>query len=170
MLNVTALVSFDLANPLKSLSWAIRSNIINAVKVGMREAEYISKIEFLSGGGRAKAVLNRRSGRLYNSVKGVGMGGPAGFIATGTLYTEGVEYASIHETGGVIRHPGSRARIRQFMKFKYPSGPWIYAKQTAAHDITIPQRSYLERAMKRLEPWMDSALERAIKAAFNNRK
>jgi hypothetical protein len=161
--------AYNIANPLKSLSWAIRSNIIVAVKVGMREAEYISKIEFLSGQGRAKTILNRRSGRLYNSVKGVGRGGPAGFIASGSLYSEGVEYADIHETGGIIYHPGSTARNRIKMKFFWKKiGKIVFASKTKAHNIPIPQRSFIERAMRKLEPWMEDALDRAVKSAHKN--
>lgn len=159
-------IGFNIGNPAERLSWAIRSNIINAVKVGMKDAEYISKVELLSGKGRAKTILNYRSGRLFNSVKGVGYGGPKGFIATGELSSEGVEYAAIHEYGGVIAHPGAKAHNVYMKWYSKLHKRIIRARQTEPHDIVIPKRSFLERAIKLNTANMEAKIARAIEVAL----
>lgn len=161
-------ITFAKENPAKSLSWAIRSNIINAVRVGMKDAEYISKVDLLSGKGQARTKLNYRSGRLYNSVKGVGRGGPAGFIATGELSSEGVEYAAIHEYGGTIHHPGSKAHNVYMRWYSKLYKRVVWARETPAHDITIPRRSFLERAMELNAANMEAKIERAIEVGLRD--
>jgi len=158
---------FSIPNPAKGFSWAIRSNIINAVKVGMRDAEYISKVELLSGGGKAKNILNYRSGRLSRSVKGTGRGGPAGFIATGELRSDGVEYAGIHEEGGIIQHPGTEKLVKFYSKLykKY-----VFSRGTEAHNINIKERSFLRRAIERNAANMESRIEWAIEVAIRDTK
>lgn len=157
--------SYDIANRVKGTSWAIRSNIVEAVKDGMKDAEVISKTKFLSGMGRATATLNKRSGALHDSVHGVGRGGPKGYIATGELYSEGVEYAAAHEYGAIIQHPGARAFFYYLKFYSKKLKKWIRVLETQPHTITIPQRSFLGRAMDKVEPHLTAQIEAALEKA-----
>ncbi len=100
-------------------------------------------------------VLNMRSGRLYNSITNEMIEDTTSII--GEVATRGVPYAAIHEYGGVIKHPGSN----KFQAWMGAAG-MVYTHFTRAHDIPIPERSYMRSALAEMR---DSIVARLTNAA-----
>ncbi len=93
----------------------------------------------LSGG-----VLNKRSGKLYDSIKQQMVENTTSLFAR--VYSDGVVYAAIHEYGGTIKHPGSD----KFQAWTDGYGGWIYAHKTKPHLIPMPERSYLRSTLEEM--------------------
>lgn len=107
----------------------------------------------LSGG-----VLNRRSGRLYNSIQSQLIENTTSIY--GRVSTHGVPYAAIHEFGGVIKHPGSS----KFQAWQGPGG-WVYTHMTRPHDIPIPQRSYMRSSLSEMQAEVVERMTAAVRGA-----
>jgi phage gpG-like protein len=86
-------------------------------------------------------VLNKISGDLQRSIKSRMVENRNQIY--GEVYSDGsVPYASIHEYGGIINHPGSS----KFQAFDI-SGQTIFTHFTRPHTITIPERSYMRSSL-----------------------
>jgi phage gpG-like protein len=109
----------------------------------------------LSGG-----VLNKRTGRLYNSIQSQLIENTTAIY--GRVSTSGVPYAAIHEFGGVIKHPGSS----KFQAWQSPGG-WVYARMTRPHDIPSPERSYMRSSLADMR---DEIVERMSSAVRDGAK
>ncbi len=57
-----------------------------------------------------------------------------------------LEYAAIHEYGGTIHVPEIRPRRAKALHF-YVGGASVFAMRARAHDIRMPQRSFLRSAL-----------------------
>lgn len=57
-----------------------------------------------------------------------------------------LDYAAIHNFGGVIHKPEQKAptkRGKPFWAWLTPEGTWRYTKRIRAHDVTIPARPFV---------------------------
>lgn len=98
----------------------------------------------------------KRTGTLRRSIhiETIAVKPKAALVAIGT----DLEYAAIHEFGGVIHHPGGTpyilidSQVRFVSKANAPAG----APVTAPHDIPVPARPYLR-------PAFDTKKEEAVK-------
>jgi phage gpG-like protein len=106
----------------------------------------------LSGG-----VLNKRTGRLYNSIQSMLIENTTSIY--GRVSTQGVPYAAIHEFGGIIKHPGSS----KFQAWQGPGG-WVYTHMTRPHDIPIPQRSYMQSSLNDMRDEIVERMTAAVRA------
>jgi phage gpG-like protein len=107
----------------------------------------------LSGG-----VLNKRTGRLYNSVQSMLIENTTSIY--GRVSTQGVPYAAIHEFGGIIQHPGSS----KFQAWQN-AGAWVYTHMTRAHDITMPERSYMRSSLADMQAEIVERMTVAVRGA-----
>lgn len=117
-------------------------------------------------------VLNVRSGALRRSItQAVDDKGSAGVY--GRVFSAGdVKYAGIHEFGGVIKHPGGtkffidRATGRaKFISNNSEAAAWAYP-ETRAHDIKMPERSFLRSSLGDMEGRIVSGLKEAVVGAL----
>lgn len=97
-------------------------------------------------------VLNRRNGGLGQSIQQKVDSTSTSVV--GTVYSAGdVKYAAIHEFGGVINHPGGTAfYVSQLLggrAFWVSNASALADKlpRTAAHQITMPERSYMRSSL-----------------------
>jgi phage gpG-like protein len=88
-------------------------------------------------------VLHVRSGTLRRSITYAIRETDAAI--TGIVGTN-LEYAAIHEYGGVIHVPEIRPRRAKALHF-YVGGKEIFAKFARAHDVHMPERSFLRSAL-----------------------
>ena len=140
------------------------------------------KEEKLSG-----QVLKNRTGRLRRSISpDVKIG--VGTSVVGSVSTN-VEYAGIHEYGGVINHPGSVPRHGAALRWLNPgySGPlnrsksgkllntqaagaWVFAKSTEPHKIVMPERSFMRTALAEMKIEIRTEFENCISEVLYTRR
>lgn len=121
-------------------------------------------------------VLHQRSGQLARSIQR--RIEAASLAVYGFVYSAGdVKYAAIHEFGGVINHPGGTA---YFPGAGINGGALFYSNKAAAavaqlghgvlrteaHQIPIPERSFLRSSLRDQAPSIEKELRAvAIKTA-----
>lgn len=88
-------------------------------------------------------VLHVRSGTLRRSITYTVRDDEDGIV--GTVGTN-LEYAPIHEYGGTIHVPEIRPRKAKALHF-YVGGASVFAMRARAHDVRMPQRSFLRSAL-----------------------
>lgn len=88
-------------------------------------------------------VLHVRSGTLRRSITYTVRDDADGIV--GTVGTN-LEYAAIHEYGGTIHVPEIRPRQAKALRF-YVGGVAVFARRARAHDVHMPQRSFLRSAL-----------------------
>lgn len=111
------------------------------------------------------SVLRARTGKLRESIYArVYMGNTNVTLSFGSRGD--VPYASIHEYGGVINHPGVMSRDKGFMlNNRSAYGPSVllgYTKRAKPHNIPIPKRSYIKSTRDEMLPSINSKLREAI--------
>lgn len=91
-------------------------------------------------------VLNARSGALRDSIRSETDGLSARVFSDGT-----VAYARVQEYGGRIDIPEIAPKNARALSFPY-GGRLVFAARTAAHVVTIPERSYLRSSLAEFAP------------------
>lgn len=131
-------------NPFEVLGEIVDAKFMPNRERMFRVGEYLInmvKTNFLAGGRPDRWKPSKKnpltmigSGALMNS----------GRISTLTddtvrvTFGEGLPYARIHQTGGIIKHPGSK----KFQVFEV-GGQVVFTHGTKAHDIPMPKRRYV---------------------------
>jgi phage gpG-like protein len=117
------------------------------VRSGVRETMQAELLELLatvqaklSGG-----VLNARSGNLRDSIQAE-MSEDDSSVAARVFSDGSVPYARIQEYGGRIEVPEMAPVNAKALAFAW-HGRMVFAKRTAAHTVTIPERSYLRSSL-----------------------
>jgi hypothetical protein len=82
----------------------------------------------------------------------------SGEVITGTITAGGTPFARIHEYGGTVHIPEIFPVHAQALHWVAKGGGEVFARHAAAHDVRIPERSYLRAAL--------AAREADILAAF----
>lgn len=149
----------------KRISAAGHSFVRNAITSLRLQDEALVK-QKLSGD-----VLNVRSGALRRSI--FSNTDDDGGTITGTIASSGdVKYAAIHEFGGTIRSPGGTAYLviagqgATFISNTAAGDPNVHiAGRTQAHDITMPERSFLRSSLAEMAPQIASTLRDAVMRA-----
>ena len=109
-------------------------------------------------------VLKVRSGLLRSSIHSRVQDTIGGVIATvGT----NVKYARIHEFGGTIHIPEIRPKSARALAFEI-GGQTIFAAFTRAHDVRMPERSFLRSALREMEPQIKADLSSAVGQAVQS--
>lgn len=104
-------------------------------------------------------VLNRRSGALYNSIKSQLIENPSTIY--GTVYSQGVPYAAVHEFGGRGYYPivPVRAKALAFMV----GGKLVFAQRV--NHPPAKERSFLRSSLNDMRDQIIARLSSAAKTA-----
>jgi len=89
----------------------------------------------------------------------------SGDEVTGTITAGGTPYARIHEYGGTVHLPDIFPVHAQALHWVNKSGDEVFAKHAAAHDVRIPERSYLRAALAQREADIRRVFEEAVAGA-----
>jgi phage gpG-like protein len=84
---------------------------------------------------------------------------------TATISSTGVRYAAIHEFGGTIHIPEITPQKASVLAFQI-GGQTIFAMRAKAHDVRIPQRSFMASALREMQPRIRSELQDAVNKAL----
>ncbi len=107
------------------------------------ERETIALQRLVVEGKLSGQVLNVRTGTLRRSITyrieedAVGIRGTVG---------TNLRYAAIHEFGGTIHVPEIRPRVKKALHF-YVGGAEVFAMRARAHDVRMPERSFLRSSL-----------------------
>ncbi|MGB8366349.1 MAG: hypothetical protein ACLQUZ_05475 [Rhizomicrobium sp.] len=106
-------------------------------------------------------VLQVRSGRLRDAVTAnIEIDGD---VAHATVAVEGIPYAAIQEYGGTVHLPEIVAERAKALAFEI-KGEQVFAARARAHDVVIPQRSYLRSSLAERSDAIAAALRDAMAA------
>lgn len=146
----------EIADYLQSLPSVVRDKITRkwedmASRVSQRMKEKVSG-----------EVLNVRTGRLRNSLYArVYVGTEKVTLSFGSRWD--VPYASIHEYGGMINHPGVPETQGGVMPMRDKRGViQKFSKSVLPHTIWMPKRSYIKSTRDEMVPSINAALRQAI--------
>lgn len=89
----------------------------------------------------------------------------SGDEVTGTITAGGTPYARIHEFGGTIHLPEIFPVQAQALHWVDKSGDDVFARHAAAHDVVIPERSYLRSALEQREADIRRVFDEAVAGA-----
>ncbi len=89
-------------------------------------------------------VLHVRSGTLRRSITYAMHEDDEAIVG---IVGTNLEYAAIHEYGGTIHVPEIRPRNAKALHF-YVGGKEVFAKKAKAHDVHMPERSFLRSALR----------------------
>lgn len=120
------------------------------------ETELLTK-QKLSG-----QVLRVRTGLLRASINSRVTEGAS--QVTATIGTN-VKYAGIHEFGGKIHVPEIRPVKARALAFRV-GGKTVFAMSARAHDVRIPERSFLRSALREMQPKIKAELQATVNEAM----
>jgi phage gpG-like protein len=143
----------DLLAKLDAVPWTLRSGVARTMTRLAVETVLLVK-QKLSG-----QVLRVRSGALRASIRPQVTESMT--AVTATISSTGVRYAAIHEFGGTIHIPEIRPKTARALAFEI-GGQTIFAAYTRAHDVHMPQRSFLASALREMTPRIREELNRAV--------
>lgn len=116
-------------------------------------------------------VLNHITGRLAGSIHSDQPPKQTADSIIGRVYSAGCNYAAIHEFGGTIKHPGGTSytwgegdndfNIRFISNADAAISKHVLGV-TKAHDINMPERSFLRSSLKDFEPRIISDIQAAV--------
>ncbi len=157
MLTIDLIGDKELVAKLGATPWSLRSGVARSMARLAVETVLLVK-QKLSG-----QVLRARSGALRASI---GSRVTESMTAiTATISSTGVRYAAIHEFGGTIHVPEIRPKTARALAFEI-GGQTIFAAYTRAHDVHIPQRSFLGSALREMQPRIRAELQAAVAQAL----
>lgn len=132
----------------------LKTRIVETMRqLGVEYVNYVRKNK-LSGN-----PINSRTGALSNSIYATVV--ETGDIATITAGSRGVRYAGIQEYGGTVHIPAIRPVSARVLHWTSGGGN-VFAMYARAHDVRIPERSYLRSSLREMQPVMISRLRAAI--------
>lgn len=140
----------------------------DAVRVALR-GEIVSLTQQLAQRVKAKLsgqVLNKRSGRLYNSVQ-TELIEDAQQVYGQVSAGKGVPYAKIHEYGGRTKPHVILPKNGKVLRFVSKSGDVVFATRVNHPGSLIPERSYMRSSLTEMR---DEIVERLTKATVNAAK
>jgi len=108
-------------------------------------------------------VLNVRTGVLRSSVNtSVDESSTSVSATIGT----NIKYAKIHEYGGVIHVPEIKPKSARALAFEV-GGQTIFAMSARAHDVRMPERSFLRAALEDMRPTIVTEIKAAVGEAVH---
>ncbi len=107
-------------------------------------------------------VLNRKTGRLSNSVRAE-LGDSPETISASILAGEGLPYARIHEYGGVIKIPETTYPVKA-NALRFSDG--TYHRSARAHAIPMPERSYMRSVLTQQKDYIEERIRYDFFAAM----
>lgn len=147
------------------------SSIQQEVSQSIKELTYELQ-EYIQANKVSGQVLNVKTGALRSHIY-TRIDESSG-ITTGTVFisTNQVPYAGEHEYGGTIRHPGGTAYLissagSRFIPNADPLADSL--PRTSAHDIPMPERSYMRSGLKDFKDRILEALRAAVQRGIGGR-
>ncbi len=154
MITVELVGQRELSLRLTSMPAAVRSALIRKTTALSLQLEALVKSK-LSG-----IVLNVVTGALRRSISHKVESGATSVKAT--VFSSGdVKYAGIHEFGGTIHVPEIVPVKAQALHFIY-EGKEIFAKRVRAHDVVMPERSFLRSSLEDMRTEIVAGLREAV--------
>ncbi len=134
---------------------SVHANLLKAVKEQTLLLEGHIKADKLSG-----QVLSRVTGNLRASIHSEVT--DTGDQIIGRVYSDGtVKYGAIHEFGGIINIPDIYPVKAQALHF-FAGGKEIFAKHVRAHQVNMPERSFMRSALADRSDAIVEALRAAV--------
>ncbi len=158
MLTIDLIGDRELVAKLNAMPWALRGSVARTMMRLAVETELLVK-QKLSG-----QVLRARSGALRASISARVTESMT--AVTATISSTGVRYAAIHEFGGTVHIPEITPKSARALAFEV-GGQTIFAMRAKAHDVHIPQRSFLGSALREMTPRIRSDLQAAVTKAVS---
>ena len=158
MLTIDLVGDRELVAKLDATPWTLRGGIARTMTRLAIETVLLVKHK-LSG-----QVLRVRSGALRGSIRSRVTESMTAITAT--ISSDGVRYAAIHEFGGTIHIPEIRPKTARALAFEI-GGQTIFAAYARAHDVHIPQRSFLASALREMQPRIRAELRAAVTKAVS---
>ncbi|HEY5046936.1 MAG TPA: HK97 gp10 family phage protein [Rhizomicrobium sp.] len=139
----------DVCGRLDAVAAAAREGVARTVQ--QNASELLAKVQDKLSG----EVLNPRSGTLRGSVVETGLLAGAATFSDSVVSDGTASYARIQEYGGRVSIPEEVPQAGKALAFAY-GGRLVFAAHAAAHDIDIPQRSYLRASLaEQSQPFID---------------
>jgi phage gpG-like protein len=124
----------------------------------IRETDLLeSKIK---GDALSGQVLHVISGDLRRSIFS-GIEDSTDFVQGFAAQSGDVKYGAIHEFGGTIHIP-EIVPVKAKALHWIHEGKDVFARRARAHDITMPERSFMRSTLKAMEPQIVSGLKAAV--------
>lgn len=160
MINITVSGDKEFTAKLTSMPVILNKSLTRAITILTLELKsYIIRSK-LSG-----QVLNHQTGNLWRSIQQKVESNPE--KVEGSVFSSGdVKYAAIHEYGGTIKHPGGTpyyvsqllgGRAFFVSKANNPNLP-----VTKAHNIPMPERSFMRSSLRDYQNKIQVTLDKAI--------
>ena len=141
---------------LGTLRERLRAGVREAVEEGADELRTRVQTK-LSG-----EVLQTRSGALRDSITAEVSEDEGGI---GARVLSDAAYARVHEYGGRIDVPEIVPKNAKALAFEY-GGRLVFAKRTAAHVVTIPERSFMRSALAEFAPALLDDIRKVVAEAL----
>lgn len=137
---------------LKNLSEASVQNVLREMTaIEGSLVEYVRR-DKLSG-----QVLNRRSGRLQDSVYAETE--LVSDVVRTTVGTKGAPYASAHEYGETVRIPEYSGKL---MVFRGREGTLVFTRNRRAYEVHLPERSFIRSTIADKEIEISERLRESV--------
>lgn len=141
---------------LEALKDRLRTDVREAVEDGA--SALASRVQTKLSG----EVLQARSGALRDSIMAeVSEDAPG----VGARVSSDAPYARVHEYGGRINIPEIVPRNAKALAFEY-GGRLVFAKRTAAHVVTMPERSFMRSALAEFAPVLIDDIRKVVAEAI----
>lgn len=166
MLNIQLVGDQALVAKMNQWPYNVRRELKKEITKQTLGLERYIKNDKLSGG-----VLHVRTGNLRASI--FSQISESDTQITGKVASSGdVKYAAIHEFGGVIHHPGGTPYMAfggQTYFVSLANAKNLNLPKTKAHDIPIPQRSFMRSSLSERRVEIAAGIEAAAKRGISTR-
>jgi phage gpG-like protein len=153
---------------IRKFGYLVDNMVINVMTLTLRHAQGLASNVFMLPKSLTSPVdpykLTKRTGRLASTLR-IDRPRVFGNRFIGALMAGGAAapYAGIHERGGTINHPGSRAKPGGTLAWTpRGGGDTVFARSTKAHTITIPARPFVKPSVVMSLPYLEDNLQRGV--------
>jgi phage gpG-like protein len=151
-------------NHVKRLPYPLRRNVLLALSDGMMLAQRKAQTSYMTGPRPER--LGVVTGRLRSSLYSFASENPGTQDWVGLLGTN-VNYAAIHELGGITRPHPIVAKNRPYLVFWWDRiGKWMKIKSVHHPGSRIPARPYLDYGIRMTLPKIFNLVQLAINKAI----
>jgi phage gpG-like protein len=169
-----------------SVEWIGKEELV--AKFGkMNDSVHLKLLQFITGFSlklQTHVVSDKLQGQVLNHITGKLAASihsavdDQGQKIVGRVYSASINYAAIHEFGGVIKHPGGTAWMMigpnpvfvsnaTAAKIESISDYEGGLKRTAAHNIPMPERSYLRSSLADMGEEFTEGTKQAVGEAIH---
>lgn len=151
----------QLVGKLRLLPDLFRQKLNKALKIEALNLVTFIKESELSGQVLKVGVGTKDPGELRDSIFEENTQNSTSGVTYKVASGGNIPYAAIHEYGGTIHHPGSD-KLQVFEV----GGKTVFTNHTAAHDIVMPERSYMRAGLAHQKDEIVAAIQGTLKEAW----